>query len=349
MRLLIYTSKAPSLSEVGRQIGYVAEKLGFNVIMHRHMVYISRWSRVCDASIFIFPFNPILLQTYFLQYRDAKKEIFNVLFYTTVEGKIPQFKVPVWIREEVSFVACSNYVRRKIEESGCRVETVVFHGYPEWELDRIGELSNKYISILSKNVGDKVRFCVVSSDHPRKALDKVVEAIRLAYEKTKDFVVLFLIPRSAVKVIANCEPCIYVGDFGSITHPEVLAFYYACHYVIYCTYAEGFGLVLLEANAVGRPCIINNLPPFREFADMKNNLVVNYREIRDVNLNEGILYEYHIFDVKELADMIVYAVDIYRKHRSEYLNMCVKVKEKVRDLTATRQYTKLLSLIKVFY
>jgi len=345
MRLLIYTSKATSLSEVGRQIGKVAEQMGYSVTLHRHALFVFDWRRYCDAAIFIFPYNPHIMGSYMLQYYEAKKVGVKVLWYGTIEGKINKVLIPEWVRREIECVACSNYVRKKLEEAGIKVVDVVLHGYPEWELEQACSLAPKLRDKLKQEFGDKVFFAVVADDNPRKALDKIIEAVKILSEKRDDFVVLFLSKNSVLRKIAGVPNTAFVGEFGTRSHYEILAFYRACDYLLFPSYSEGFGLPVLEANAVGVPAVINKLPVFEEFADLEHNIVISPSEMRYVDLNDGILYEFFIYDARELADALDYAIDIRKNYPSQYVDMSIKVCKKVKDLTSTNQYTKLLSLL----
>jgi glycosyltransferase involved in cell wall biosynthesis len=53
---------------------------------------------------------------------------------------------------------------------------------------------------------------------------------------------------------------------ADISEPELIALYHACDIVVYVSTAEGFGMPILEAQAVGRPVLTADIEPMRSVA-----------------------------------------------------------------------------------
>lgn len=92
----------------------------------------------------------------------------------------------------------------------------------------------------------------------------------------------------------------YVNYF-SLDESEILNLYHTCDLVSFVTLFEGFGLPILEANAVGRPLITSSLSPMKEIASDAAVLVDPY----DVNaIRDGII---RLINDKDLRDQLIYS------------------------------------------
>lgn len=346
MRLSIITGKATSLINVSKDIAYVAQGLGHAPRILNYVESPLSVARLSDGVIFVYPASPLFCGEYMLLYRDLRVHYhLNVIYYTMIEGKPRRIHISPWMTRDVEFIACSKYVRDKLQEVGFRVKAVIYHGLVR-EVVREAE---KLVPIARKNLerlhGDKVIFGVVSHTHPRKGLDYLVQAINILREKTKDFVVHLVTNKEALRKYSSV-PHLYVDPvFGTRSREEILGFLGAIDFLIMPSLAEGFGLPLVEANAMGTLAIHCTFPPLTEVSDLKNNIVFEYDNVTFVNTGEGIEYELHQYDPKSLASSMEEAIELVRRYRSELEDRRVRVRSVLNKFDAEKLYSKLISMI----
>ena len=306
------------------------------------------YNKMFSGAIFIYPANPLWCQHWFYHYIKAKTELRGkVVFYTVVEGIPKPQLIPEWVRKDIEFIACSHYVKTRLEKVGLRVRDVVHHGYLEAELNGLDELVEKYRRLLLEQFKDKVLFGYVGDIGFRKGVDKLLTAINKLSEKRKDFQVLFITKKDILRQIEKIPCTTLVSEMGFRSHSEIMAFYKSIDFLLFPTLSEGFGLPLLEANAVGTPAIINKLPPFEEYADMKANLVLKSQQHKIVDVGEGLYFDIYDYDVNELVALIDQAIDIKKNYPSQYDDMKVKVQERVKGMKSEVLYRKLIEFVEI--
>ena len=70
-------------------------------------------------------------------------------------------------------------------------------------------------------------------------------------------------------------------EFCNLSKDEVVALYAACDLVVFVSTYEGFGLPILEAQAIGRPVLTSDISPMREIAG-GGALLVNPFDVDDI-------------------------------------------------------------------
>jgi len=346
MKLLVQTSKSVSLSEVGRQIGYVAEQKGYIVVLNREFPQWTDYRKVANKMILVHAISPLWSTGYFAIYHKAKRELDgNVLFYATCEGVPKPHLFPEWVFSEVEFVANSRFTKLMLKRAGFRVREVIHHGVCEAEVEEAIEYIPKYREIVERYFKDRVSFAFVGDDVFRKNIDKLIEAVSLLSQKRDDFVIFIISKQSVKRKIAGNPFIYYVADMGSRLHSEILAFYGSCNYTVYSGSCDGFGLPILESMRMGTPVIHCWCDPYREFSTNDGNIVFDYTNEKIVDTGDGIDYIYYEYDVKELASALDNAIDIYKKYKSQYEEMKIKVEEQAKRFKAEELYSKLIDMI----
>jgi len=338
----IFTSKAVSLSNVARDIAFVVQEKGMIPRLFSYLVPSYEVKRICDKAIYVMTYSPIWCTHWVLNandvYRRGKGK--PVVFYGTVEGEIKSHLMHDWMKDCVPYVANSYYTKTKLENAGILVRDVVYHGVNFKEVNEAKKFVKGMRKYLQSKLGEGVYFGAVLSDHPRKGLQSLLQAFSKVREQDKDakLYVITKTPFPKVQGVYRDE------NFGSYGKLEILSLIGAFDYLIIPSYCEGFGLPLIEANAMGVPVIHCNYPPLSEITS-EGNITFDFIEIKKVDVKEGILYEYHVYDINDLKDAIFNAMDIKRFKKETYENMRRKVMEDVKRFDILEQYSKLLEIL----
>jgi len=348
VKVLVQTGKAVSLNEVARQIAYVIERRGYVVVLNRNIPQFISYNNLFHAVVFVYPVAPAWTIQWFYHYYKAKRELHgNVIYYTTVDGIPKKLSIPQWVYREVEFIANSQYSKRNLEKAGLKVLDVIPHGYLEVELSVASQLCERYRKLIQSNFRDRIIFGFVGDFNFRKGIENMLKAIEILSSKRKDFHVLLVTRKEILKYIEKIPNISLTSDFGVRSHVEIMAFYMSIDYLLLPSKCEGFGLPLLEANAVKTPAIITNIPPFREYADLKNNIVIDVKNVKLYDNQDGLLYELYDYDVNELVNAMENAIEIRKKYPSQYDEMKVKVYEKVKNMKSEILYDKLINHLKL--
>ena len=346
MRIVIIAGKATSLLNVAKDIAHIAQKRGHVPRILRYIDAPSTLANIADGVILIYPTSPIFCAEYMLLYREMTLHYqIPIVYYTMIEGRPRRVHIRPWMIRDVEFTTVSKYVKEKLAEVGLRVKDVVYHGLLKETIEEAEKLTPIARKHLRKMHKDKIIFGVLSHTHPRKGLDKLASAVKILSEKRKDFIVHLVSSNKAEKLVMD-TPNIYLDTvYGNRSRTEIFAFLGAIDYLIVPSYCEGFCLPIVEANAMKTPAIHCSYPPLTEVSDLENNIVFEYEHKEFVNTGEGIEYEYHIYDEKELANAMDEAIDLIKNNKEEYEEKSIKVSEYASNFDAEKLYPKLLKMI----
>ena len=345
MKVGVITPQAISLKNVGRDIALVVEKCGYAPMLFDHTITASDALRFFNNAVIVTWGSPLTSTPYWLMYLDFKNAGIDSILYITVEGRMKQHHVQLWMKRDLEFIANSKYVAKKLREVGLHVKDIVPHGINLELVEDAKLYAREMRRRIIGDVKDKVIFVTVASALPRKSLDILGKAITIAFAKNQD--VLFVVwstPR-AREMIPNL-PCVkLVTEFGNATREEVLGLIACAHWLIHPATGEGFGLPVLEAMALGVPVIHVDHPAIMEFTEPEANLIMRFERIRYLDCQDGILYELFMYKPEALAEKILEAVDIVKNRREEYEERRRRVQEHAKKYDINIVYRRLLKHI----
>lgn len=343
MRIAVITSRATSLMNVARDVAYVIKQQGYSPLLLDYMVPASSLKMIADAVIVVMTMNPLISRSWFLLSRDVKKLGLPSFVYTTVEGRLPQRYIQPWMRRDVDFIANSNYTRIMLEQSGLNVIDMVYHGVNFQEIEDALRFKKQARKFIEEKLGKGVYFGTVVSGHPRKGLKLYAQVVKQVVEKNKNAKFYILTTNEALPLFASIKNVVIDKMFGKRQRIEVLALISAFDYYVHPSLAEGFGLPLLEAMALGVPTIHIAYEPLTEFSSRDFSFQVPYTRVEYVSFGEGIEYELHLYDTNAFAETILVALDIYRNRSEIYNDMRAKALRVAKKYDIMKLYPRLLS------
>ena len=345
-RIGIIASRAVSLREVARDIAYVAQRQKLTPIMLDYTAEASELSRMFDRGIVVMAWNPLYVTPYALLVRDLNRLKTKTIMYTTTEGEIPKRFVHDWEKREVPLVANSEYTRRKLVKVGLNVIDVVPHGVNFEVVEKARPLVDAARRMLREKLGDGVYFVTVASAHPRKGLARYAKVVAKAREKCKECK-FWIVTQSSAKSFFNGIDGVFVDTgFGKRSKTEIFALLGAADWYVQPTLAEGFGLPVLEAMAMGTPVVHTAYEPLTEFTEPSANILVRYEDVKYDTFGEGLYYELHLYDINDFVDAILEAYDIAKNRREEYEERSKRVEKHARQYDVVKVYTKLLKIVR---
>ena len=262
-----------------------------------------------------------------------------------IEGRPTARHIQPWMRRELEFIACSNYVREKLEEAGLQVIDVIHHGLVREQVEVARRLVPTARENLRRLHGDKVIFGAVAFWHRRKGLELLAKACEMLSSKRDDFVVHLVTNVTAKRKLPPVKGLYVDTVFGTRSREEILAFLGAIDFLIVPSLAEGFCLPLVEANAMGTPAIHALYPPLTEVTTPEANITFQYELVAFESLGEGIDYELHIYSPAALAQAMEEAIEMILNDKEEYERRCREARKALDRFDAEKLYPRLLKYI----
>jgi len=348
MLKVVTSNRGVSFRNISMDIVKVAARLGIDADFIDRLITpyeaVKRRLRV----VIVMCADPLTAGSWVLLARDLKRSSVPNIFYTTVEGKINNKYLSPWMRD-INVVANTEYTASRLREAGFTVLDVIHHGIDIEMIEkalRYREAAVEYMRSFGVDPEKHTVVLTVSMSHPRKGFklyDKVIEYVERRDPSIKFFIVT---QSSGERYFKQHTNLVISKDFGGLPRETVLALIASSHILASPSIAEGFGLPVLEAMALGTPVVHADLPPFREFStgfSVRVTDVVYYDRV-DVT-GSGFIFEHHLYEPSEFGETLLQVVDMVRNRREELENWRERSRKVAEQHSIYTLYPKLLRYV----
>jgi len=262
--------------------------------------------------------------------------------YVTIEGIPTKANFLHTNIPKMNFIANSHFVAECLQKAGLNVIDVVHHAINPKDI----QIALKYAEVVRKELnreyGDRCKLLYVGRHDPRKQLQKLSLAVNILNEQNvKDWILLLHTDASA-RPLFEKDNCHVISQFGSKRYVDTLALMAACDYLVFPSVCEGFGLPVLEANALGKPVLHCWFPPLSEFSSDEFNFTWEYDLKEAVNQGNVQYWIFHNYPEFVLADVMKWAIDVFHNSKQKYQEYCKKAKEHAKKWSYRKIYPRLL-------
>jgi len=345
MLAIVTSSRAVSLQNVSQHIANVAKLMGIGAVVYTKLVSVVDLKRLNQRVIIVQQADPLVSLGYMLLLRNCSRYGLTCIFYATAEGPLDVKYVHAWMTEG-RYITVSNYVKEKLEESGIPVEDVVHHGVDMEEIEHArknAHLGEKYILESGADPSKYIVVTTIARSLPRKGLwwlSKVAHKVAKMDSRIKFLVVT---DELGLEYFTGLDNVVARPDFGRLDRKIELAVIGASHIHVVPSLAEGFGLTILEAMALGVPVIHADLPPTREFSVGWRVPVVDVvKFVQTRPYHSGIVYEHHLYRVEDFAKTIVEVAEMLRNDDDAIKQYRQRATERATEFDIRNVYTKLI-------
>ncbi len=239
-----------------------------------------------------------------LTYLDSLLPGSNIVLYATTEGLTHLNGSSLAVAERLQVVAPSHFVEQLVEQFGIPVAGVVHHGIDMQNKDVDTQLKWKF----APKVDGRTVFLTISSNHPRKGLDQLLQAFKLVEEQDPEALLILHSQRqgyfdldSLIRAL-DLERVYLTNLFGKITTAQLNGLYELCASYVQPSHSEGFGLPVLEAFRFDKPSIAVDAPPFNEIIDHgENGILIPTQGYRWLNYDNSVSFRLNLYSAEDLA------------------------------------------------
>jgi len=206
---------------------------------------------------------------------------------------------------DVPFWTASTFTRDQLEESGVKSVTQIPYGVETCALTKLPE----------KDLAEPLRLITVSRLAPNKQIDHAIAALRCLVEEKGIQAGLKIVGEGqeleSLKVLAAEQGMeTHIEFAGALGETEKDAALRESHWLLHASVREGWGLNVIEANAMGTPAAVYPVPGLRESTLHEKTGLVAQQE-----------------SPKALADVIAASL----KRPRDYVNWRTSARDRARE------------------
>jgi glycosyltransferase involved in cell wall biosynthesis len=326
MRIGIFTSsKAISLRKVAQDLSKVFYSHGIEAEIFPTSAPLDDEVLSLDGIVITMPVDLTFHVESAYKYYRFKAMGKPAVYYATIEGKVFNPQLFPWIKREVFFTPNSRYTKAKLSEAGFKTGEVVYHGV---DLKKFSEgIYVKYGGELRRSLGiSENDFLIgyIASGVKRKCHDLASGVMSILKEKDPSVKLLVFTDDEGAKHYQGLDNVIVISNFGNVDDDAIITIYHALNLYAHFACAEGFGLPVLEALASGVPVIHPDYDPLSEITDENSSFRVPVESIVMYKDVSSIIYELHRYNIRDYAEMILYAKDMLKSKADEYIKASVE-------------------------
>ena len=243
--------------------------------------------------------NTILDHDSLNRLKGIKRLIYN-LFWVIVPSKKSSYLIAISDKTKKEILKYTNTDKSKIVVSGICIQSI-------------------YKKKLKKFNKEKPKILIIGTRKNKNIKNILISLIDINCE----LIIIGSLNEEILKILNKNK--INYKNYVSLSNKEVLKRYVASDLLLYPSLYEGFGMPILEAQAVGRPVITSNLDPMN-FVGGNAALYVNPRSVKSIK--NGII---KLISNKHLRDKLTKngfknikrfnKNEILQKHLNCYLNI----------------------------
>jgi len=346
--LAVITSTSPYFRNVARHIAKVASEMGAPSRVYYGVVSIADLQMRHQSMIIVQRVDPVAAVSYMLLLHNCTRYGIPCIFYATVEGLLNVRHVYAWMTNG-KYVAVSNYVKQKLEESGIPVEDVVHHGVDMEEIEHARKnvhLGEKYILDTGIDPSKYIVVTAVADSLPSRGLWWLAKVAREVAKLDLNIRFLVITDEHGLEYFAGLDNVVAKPDFGRLDKALELAITVASHIRAVPSLADGFGLAVLETMALGVPVVHADLPPMREFsAGWRVPIVDVVKFVQKRPYHSGIIYEHHLYKTEDFAKTIVELAEAVRNADETIKQYRQKAVEKASEMDIRKIYPRLIKKV----